>query len=263
MQVVGMERARQTPQILSARDMGVAAIPSARDLGTAAIPSARDLGVVACTRCTRVWPAGTAQCGRCGKAIVARDAKSLQRVWALLLVGMMCYVPANLYPMLQTRTLMTVQEDTIVGGAIELIHHGSFGIALIILIASVVIPVAKFMAIGFLAISVLRPSQVSNHARQRLYEVVEYIGRWSMIDIFVVAILSSLVQLNTLAAVNPGRASLFFALSVIFTMLSAQAFDSRLIWDVQTRKTDPTDNPEKQAAMTGPKTGPEIRSDAT
>lgn len=197
------------------------------------IISARDLGVVACTRCTQVWPAGTQSCDRCGSAIVARDEKSLQRVWALWLVGLMCYVPANLYPMLQTRTLLSVQQDTIVGGAVELVHHGALGIAAIILIASVVIPLGKFMAIAFLAVSVMRPSSVSSHHRQLLYEVVEYIGRWSMIDIFVVAIMSSLVQLNTLAAVNPGRASLFFALSVIFTMLSAQAFDSRMIWDVQ------------------------------
>lgn len=80
------------------------------------------------------------------------------------------------------------------------------------------------------------------HQRQLLYEVVEYIGRWSMIDIFVVAIMSSLVQLNTLAAITPGRASLFFALSVIFTMLSAQAFDSRMIWDVQSGNPDTSDN---------------------
>ena len=199
------------------------------------IVSARELGVVACTRCTRVWPRGTATCGRCGSTLVSRDAKSLQRVWAFWLVGLMCYVPANLYPMLQTRTLLRVQEDTIVGGAIELMHHGAVGVALIILVASVVIPIAKFLAIAFLALSVQRASTVSNHQRQVLYEVVEYIGRWSMIDIFVVAIMSSLVQLNTLAAVNPGRASLFFALSVIFTMLSAQAFDSRMIWDVQSR----------------------------
>lgn len=197
------------------------------------IKSARDLGVVACTRCLQVWPAGTPSCARCGSTIVARDEKSLQRVWALWLVGLMCYIPANMYPMLQTRTLLSVQEDTIVGGAVELMHHGAFGIALIILIASVVIPLGKFIAIAFLAISVKRPSMVSNHHRQLMYEVVEYIGRWSMIDIFVVAIMSSLVQLNTLAAVNPGRASLFFALSVIFTMLSAQAFDSRMIWDAQ------------------------------
>ena len=216
MQVVRLELARQT-QI---------------------IKSARDLGVVACTRCGQVWPAETEICGRCGNRVVSRDTKSLQRVWALWLVGLMCYIPANLYPMLQTRTLLSVQEDTIVGGAIELVHHGSVGIAAIILLASIVIPVAKFMAIAFLAISVVRVSSVSNHQRQLLYEVVEYIGRWSMIDIFVVAIMSSLVQLNTLAAVNPGRASLFFALSVIFTMLSAQAFDSRMIWDAQAKRSD-------------------------
>jgi len=148
----------------------------------------------------------------------------------------MCYVPANLYPMLRTRTLFQTQEDTIVGGAIELIHHHSYGIAAIILIASVVIPIGKFMAIAFLALSVSRAGTIrSNQQRHRLYEIVEYIGRWSMIDVFVVAILSSLVQLNALAAINPGPASLFFALSVIFTMLSAQSFDPRLIYDADGR----------------------------
>ena len=215
----------------------------------AQILSAREMGFVACRRCTKVWPAGTTTCGRCGSAVISRDTLSLQRVWALWLVGFMCYIHANMYPMLQTRTLLSVQEDTIVGGAIELIHYGSPGIAFIILFASVVIPIGKFLAIGFLAISVTRPSAVSNHHRQVLYEVVEYIGRWSMIDIFVVAIMSSLVQLNTLAAINPGRASLFFALSVIFTMLSAQAFDSRMIWDVRTdQKRDDAEGRKGHAA---------------
>lgn len=213
MSVVGMERVEQTPKILSAREMGL----------------------VACQRCQQVWPIATVECARCGHQLVSRDAQSLQRVWALWTVGLMCYVPANLYPMLQTRTLLSVEEATIVGGAIELAQYGSYGVAAIILLASVAIPIAKFLAIGFLAISVTRPSTVSKHQRQLLFEVVEYIGRWSMIDIFVVAILSSLVQLNTLAAMNPGTASLFFALSVIFTMLSAQAFDSRMIWDAQSQ----------------------------
>lgn len=204
-----MERVEQDPKILSAREMGL----------------------VACLRCQEVWPIETATCGRCGHRLVSRDDKSLQRVWALWTVGLMCYIPANLYPMLRTRTLVSVQEDTIVGGAIELVHHGSVGIAVIILLASVAIPVAKFLAIAFLAISVTRPSTVSKHQRQLLFEVVEFIGRWSMIDVFVVAILSALVQLDTIATVNPGIAAVSFALSVIFTMLSAQAFDSRLIWD--------------------------------
>ncbi|MEM5475650.1 paraquat-inducible protein A [Pacificibacter sp. AS14] len=198
---------------------------------TQVILSAKDINVIACTRCTRAWPRGTKVCGRCGASIRPSNHKSLQRVWALWLAGLMCYIPANMYPMLQTRTLLQVQQDTIVGGAIELVHHGAVGIALIILIASVVIPLSKFIAIAFLAISVTKRSSMSNHQRQLLFEVVEAVGRWSMVDIFVVAIMSSLVQLNTLAAVNPGMASLFFALSVIFTMLSAQAFDTKMIWD--------------------------------
>ena len=109
---------------------------------------------------------------------------------------------------------------------------------MIILFASVAIPLGKFIAIAFLAVSVVRPSAVSAHQRQLLFEVVEYIGRWSMIDIFVVAILSSLVQLNVLVAIYPGLASLFFALSVFFTMLSAQAFDSRMIWDASAQSED-------------------------
>ncbi len=197
------------------------------------VTTAREMGVVGCLRCTQVWPVGTETCGRCGKALVSRDRKSLQRVWAWWIVGFLCYIPANMYPMLQTRTLFQVQQDTIVGGAIELMTHDAVGIALIILFASVVIPLGKFFAVAYLAISVKRRNSASFQQRQMLYEVVEYIGRWSMIDIFVVAIMSSLVQLNTLASINPGPASLFFALSVIFTMLSAQSFDSRMIWDVQ------------------------------
>ncbi|MFD2741442.1 paraquat-inducible protein A [Sulfitobacter aestuarii] len=200
------------------------------------------MGIVACTRCTKAWPLGTDVCGRCGHRLVSRDRMSLQRVWAYWLMGLICYVPANIYPMLRTKTLFIVDESTIVGGAVELAHHGSWGVAIIILIASVAIPVGKFWAIAFLAISVRHGSKVSNRARQLMFEVVEYIGRWSMIDIFVVAILSSLVQLRTLATINPGAASIFFALSVIFTMLSAQAFDPRMIWDAQSKARRPDRN---------------------
>lgn len=203
------------------------------------ILSAREMGIVACTRCTKAWPLGTQVCGRCGHALVSRDRMSLQRVWAFWVLGVICYVPANIYPMLKTQTLFQVDESTIIGGAVELATHGNLGIAAIILFASVVIPLGKFWAVAFLALSVQQPTGRGRHQRQVLYEIVEYIGRWSMIDIFVVAILSSLVQLNTLASIHPGTAAMFFALSVIFTMLAAQAFDSRMIWDVQA-KTKPT-----------------------
>ncbi len=195
------------------------------------LPTAREAGLVACRRCARVWPQGTDTCGRCGTRLISRDPKSLQRVWGWWIAGLMCYIPANLYPMLETRTLLSKSDATIVGGAIELIHHGSVGIAVVILVASVLIPIGKFLSVAFLALSVRNPDLLPAHQRHGLYEIVEYIGRWSMIDVFVVAILSSLVQLNVVATIKPGPASLTFALSVIFTMLSAQSFDSRLIWD--------------------------------
>lgn len=218
--MVRMERAEQHPKVITARE----------------------LGLVACTRCNLAWHQSVERCGRCGHKLVLRDFKSLQRVWAFWLLGVMCYIPANVYPMLQTRTLFYKQEDTIIGGAVELIAHGSIGVALVILFASVAIPIGKFLAIAFLAVSVQRPFSVSHEQRHTLYEIVEYIGRWSMIDIFVVAILSSLVQLNILVAINPGLASLFFALSVIFTMMSAQAFDSRMIWDAQQAQEESIQN---------------------
>ncbi|MEH6520347.1 paraquat-inducible protein A [Sulfitobacter sp.] len=195
--------------------------------------TAREAGLVACTRCTRAWPLGTDVCGRCGATLVSRDAMSLQKVWALWIMGLMCYVPANVFTMLRTQQLFDVDESTIVGGAVELAHHGALGIAAIILIASVLIPLGKFWAIAFLAISVRSHNSFTSHRRLLMYEIVEYIGRWSMIDIFVVAILSALVQLHGLVSITPGPAAFFFALSVIFTMLSAQAFDPRMIWDAQ------------------------------
>ena len=193
--------------------------------------TARDMGLVGCTRCMRVAPLGTALCPRCGSILHSRDPMALQKVWAWWLLGLGCYIPANLYPMLETRTLVSTQSDTIVGGAVTLAQHGNWGVALIILVASVVIPVAKFLVLAGLAFGVWRGTRLSQARQHLLYEIVEYIGRWSMIDVFVVAILSSLVQLQALATITPGRASLFFALSVIFTMLSAQSFDSRMIWD--------------------------------
>lgn len=203
--------------------------------------TARDKGLVACRRCARVWPASVTRCARCGTRLESRDARSLQKVWAWWIAGVMTYIPANIYPMLETRTLFSRSDDTIIAGAIKLAEHGAWGVAIIILVASVGIPLAKFFAIAYLALSVRQGAHTSNHTRHGLYEVVEYIGRWSMIDVFVVAILSSLVQLNVVASIKPGPASIAFALSVIFTMLSAQSFDSRLIWDRQT-----SSKPEEQ-----------------
>lgn len=193
--------------------------------------TARNAGVVGCTHCARVWPAGTKRCGRCGARIISRDSSSLSRVWAWWFAGLLAYIPANIYPMLVTKTLIGTLESSIIAGAVDLALHGALGVALVILIASVAIPIAKFMAVAYLALSVQRRWKVSKERRMQLFELVEFIGRWSMIDVFVVAILSALVQLSVVVSINPGPASLAFALSVVFTMLAARSFDSRMIWD--------------------------------
>ncbi|MCX7646867.1 MAG: paraquat-inducible protein A [Rhodobacteraceae bacterium] len=198
---------------------------------TQAFLTARRAGLVGCAVCGRVQAPGPATCLRCGSRLTSRDPQSLQRVWAWLLAGIVAYVPANVYPMLLTSTMGRTRENTIIGGVLELAGHGSWGVAAIVFTASVVIPIGKFIAIAYLALSVTSAVVIRGHGRQRLYEVVEFIGRWSMIDVFVVAILAALVRFNFAATVNPGIAAVSFALSVAFTMLSAQSFDPRLIWD--------------------------------
>lgn len=193
--------------------------------------TARDAGLVNCTTCGRVNLAPEAACVRCGAPLASRDSKSLQKVWAWWLAGIIAFVPANVYPMLKTATLGSESESTLLGGILELVHHGSIGIAAIVFFASIVIPTSKFLAVAYLALGIGRPSRITAHRRHQIYEVVEFVGRWSMIDVFVVAILAALVQLGSAASIHPGIAAVSFALSVAFTMLSAQSFDARLIWD--------------------------------
>ncbi len=193
------------------------------------IPSARAAGLVGCVRCGAASERETARCPRCGAQLISRAP--LEPVIAWLVAGVLLYIPANLWPMLVTRTLGREEASTIIGGVIDLAAHGAWGIAAIVAIASIGIPLAKFAAIILLALIVHRDIRTDGHRTLMLYEVVEFIGRWSMIDIFVVAILSALVQLGFVVSLAPGPAAVCFALSVAFTMLAARAFDPRLIWD--------------------------------
>ncbi len=195
-------------------------------------PTAQGLGLIGCRRCARVWPAGTGTCDRCGARLAQKSRNSLFWVWLWWWLGLAAYLPANLLPMLETRMFLTKSDDTIFLGAVKLAQHGSILIAGVILLASVAIPLGKFAAIAYLASSVRGRTTVRTTWRHRIHEIIEFIGRWSMVDVFVVAILSSLVQFSLIATVKAGPAALAFALSVIFTMLSAQSFDSRLIWDM-------------------------------
>ncbi len=134
--------------------------------------------------------------------------------------------------MMQTSMLGSDTASTILGGVVELMHHHAYFVAFVVFFASVCIPIAKFMAIAWIATAIRRPrGSVSAHQLHRVHDVVEFIGRWSMIDVFVVAILSALVQFSVVVSIHPGLAAISFAASVGFTMLSAQALDPRLIYD--------------------------------
>lgn len=202
-----------------------------RPRATGGVLTARGAGLIGCRTCGKVSAGDATRCGRCGARLRSRVPASLQKVWAFWIVGLICYVPANLLPMLLTESVGSTYASTIVSGAVELAQHGDLPVAAIILIASVAIPVSKFIAIAYLAWSIHRRARISARARIHLYDYVEFIGRWSMVDVFVVAILTALVQMGFLASIHPGLAAIFFALSVVFTMVSAQAMDPRLIWD--------------------------------
>lgn len=200
-------------------------------LHTEEIITARDAGLVGCTTCGKVWTPAHHRCGRCDAPLESRPEQGLGPVWAWLTAGILLYIPANIWPMMITRSLGREDASTILGGVVELAELGSYGIAFIVFFASIAIPVAKFAAIILLGLAVRRDLRMPKTKLTHLYGLVEFIGRWSMIDIFVVAILAALVQLGFVASLAPGPAAACFALSVAFTMLSARAFDTRLIWD--------------------------------
>lgn len=203
--------------------------------GNPAVISAAQAGLVSCSTCGLLSrPADSARpgyCPRCGTALVWRRHHSIQYTWALIIAGAICYIPANVLPVLSTTALGSTEADTIIGGVIFLYGSGSWPLALIVLVASVMIPLGKLVALGYLLITVQRGSIKNSHDRTRIYDLVEFVGRWSMLDVFVDAFVVALVQLSPLMSVQPGLGVAFFMAVVVLTMLAAQSFDPRLIWD--------------------------------
>jgi len=200
----------------------------------AAITAAR-AGLVSCEACHLLSrPAGAGEpgfCSRCGEKLEIRRHGSIATTWALLISAAICYIPANMLPVLDTTTPSGSEGDTILGGVAFLYTSGSWPLALLVLIASVMIPLGKLVSLAYLLISVQRGSVKNSHERTRLYRIVVIIGRWSMLDVFVDTFTVALVQLQPLMSVAPGQGVLFFAAVVVLTMLAAESFDPRLIWD--------------------------------
>ena len=167
-----------------------------------------------------------------------RKPASIQRTWALIIAAAICYVPANLLPVLTSKSLVSSQSDTIMSGVIYLFASGTWPLGLIVLIASVMIPLGKLAALAYLLIGVQRGSVEGRRERTRLLRMIEFIGRWSMLDVFVVAFVAALLQLEPLLSAQPGPGVPFFAAVVILTMLASASFDSRLIWDEGGKRQD-------------------------
>jgi paraquat-inducible protein A len=188
-----------------------------------------------CQRCGLLsrLAAGAAQqrCPRCHAALHRRKPDSISRTWALVLTGMVLYVPANLYPIMTVTSFGRGEPDTILSGVVRLFEAGMWPLALLVFFASITVPVLKLAGLSFLLLSVQRRWRWRPRQRTLLYRVIDAVGRWSMIDIFMISILVALVKLGSIATVEPGIGATAFAAVVVVTMIAATAFDPRLIWD--------------------------------
>ncbi|HEX2054957.1 MAG TPA: paraquat-inducible protein A [Nitrospiraceae bacterium] len=193
------------------------------------------LGLYSCHICgllTKSVAGGhAARCRRCGSPLHFRKPDSIVRTWAFLIAGYILFIPANVLPIMHTNSLFGAQSDTLLSGVVYLWTSGSWHLAVIVFIASILVPSGKLLALTFLVISVQRHSTWDPLQRTKMYRIVEFVGRWSMLDIFVVAILVALVQLHTLATIRAGGGAVAFGAVVVLTMFAAMAFDPRLIWD--------------------------------
>ena len=194
----------------------------------------RSLGLWVCTRCratVRSIGPESSRCPRCRAPLHARKPHSIGTTAALAITAALLYIPANLLPVMHTKTFFTDEDDTIMSGVISLAHQGSWPIAVLVFFASIVVPLLKLVGLGEILYAVLRKSVRYTKQRSRLFRIVEFIGRWSMLDVFAVSILVTLVQIQSLATIQVRPGALAFAAVVVLTMLAAQSFDERLLWD--------------------------------
>jgi paraquat-inducible protein A len=193
---------------------------------------------LACHHCHLVIESGTghgpsaaSRCPRCGNALHRRKPNSIARAWAFLLAAAILYIPANLLPVMTVISFGEGEPDTILSGVKALIAAEMYPVAVLVFMASIFVPVLKIVVLALLLISIQTRSRWRPRQRTLLYRITETVGRWSMIDIFMISILAGLVRLGSIATIEPGLGALFFAAVVILTMIAASAFDPRLIWD--------------------------------
>jgi paraquat-inducible protein A len=199
--------------------------------------TAQNQGLVSCHTChllcRSAGPDAIMICPRCGSRLHQRKPNSIKRTWALVLAAFIFYIPANVLPITTVTSLGIAQSDTIMSGVLYFIKTGMWPIALVIFVASIFVPLIKLLILGFLLITVQRKSSWRQKDRTRLYRITEVVGRWSMVDIFVVTILVALVKLGALASIQAQAGAVFFCAVVVITLFAAMSFDPRLIWDTK------------------------------
>lgn len=194
-----------------------------------------DAGIVVCVECHKLNALQSAHCARCRAVLHPRRPDSLRRTWALLFTAAILYIPANLLPIMTVNSMGQGSPDTIMSGVIALVKNGMWPIGAVVFIASILVPTFKLIGLALLLFSVQRHVPMSATQRIYMYRFIEWIGRWSMLDIFVIAILVAVVRFDSLASIEANAGAMAFASVVILTMLAAITFDPRLIWD----NTDP------------------------
>ncbi len=199
--------------------------------------SAISQNLASCHICTLTASADEHRCPRCHAPLHVRIRNSLQNTMAMLITAFILYFPANMFPITRTEQFGNILDSTIIGGVILMWNMGSYAVAMVIFFASVMIPLAKLLALAWLSWSVANADPDKARQRTILYRVTEFVGRWSMIDVFVVSILVALIHLGNVLSIYPGHAALAFSGVVIITILAAEYFDPRLIWDELERKS--------------------------
>ncbi len=199
--------------------------------------TSNEASLINCTTCRlvsrvrRTQTQGLTLCPRCGAQMFRRKPNSLARTWALIIAAYILYIPANVYPIMTVISFEKGEPDTILSGVESLMASGMWPLAVLVFFASITVPLVKLLGLTLLLVSVQYRWQWRPKQRTILYRLTEAVGRWSMIDIFMISILVALVRLEAIATIEPGTAATSFAAVVVLTMVASMSFDPRLIWD--------------------------------
>ena len=193
--------------------------------------SAKQAGLICCEYCLKVTPDDHSTCRCCGSKLQSRIKGSINRCWALTLSAMVLLIPANLLPIMTITAFGQGEPDTIMSGIISLFQHGLYPIGIIVFLASIMVPILKIIGLVLLLLSLQGNIKMGHRERTKMFRIVEFFGKWSMLDVFVVSFLVALVNLGDVANVDAGIGVTAFAAMVIITIFAANSFDTRLIWD--------------------------------